>query len=241
MKLAKGIRSVSGSVQLEAKKARVVSRLSALKASAKITPAEVKKIDVARLSGESDATIDAVFKSYEDREPVILAGIMGSAKAETVSDLAQSIRMQQLEAETRANMSLKQATGGQAQSSGETDAERQASQVRMKRLSSLNDPEVNHMADGTDQGVPYDLAYGEICKMMDEGKGNEAKAAIKALLDKMASSKRMSSPTESVHLSRESEATISALAESVKCLQNQFEDLFRLVGSNLGVTASELE
>lgn len=72
-------RAADGGVRLA--RAQVMVRLSKLKADAKITPAEIKKIDVEKLAKLSSEARNAVLASYDSREPVIHIGTVGSVKA----------------------------------------------------------------------------------------------------------------------------------------------------------------
>lgn len=243
VKMAAGFKATAAGAQLAAKQAQLSARISGLRMSAKITPAEIKKIDLVKLSGENEATIQAIFKSYEDREPVILAGVIGSSKARTVGELTSEIRMSEIEMRARQNMPF---TGGAGKR-----AKMAAGKVG-KKLSSegLVDNDADPTADPSAQnpnkdpkdeltgGVQYDLAYAEICRLIDGGDPQAAKAAIAALLTKMKGGDQ----TKEESLSDgQSETKMSALAESFKTLHNQFEALVQMVGPKLGVETSEIE
>jgi hypothetical protein len=107
-KLSGGFAAKAASVRLAMRKNSIMSRLSALRSEAKITPAEMKKIDLARLASATDATIDAVLESYKQRQPVIHTGVFGTMKAETAAQLAAKLKnkeLSKLEAESRARFS----------------------------------------------------------------------------------------------------------------------------------------
>lgn len=196
-------------VHLARKKSELHIRLSKLKAEAKITPAEIKKVDLTKLAGESQATIDAVFKSYEDREPVILTGIYGSKKAANPGDVYKKAKLSALEAETRANMPfLKMAS-------------KTESQVKMSTLSDMVD---------TDQKPPvpqdYSMEYEEMNRLMDEGKIPEAKEKLKKLFE--AWGKHGMAEGESSH------QNMSALADSVKKMETEFAQLIELTAGLVG-------
>jgi len=224
LRMAKNMRTTSASVQLQARKANLTSRLSSLRASARITPAEFKKIDLVKLAKENDATVNAVFKTYEDREPVIMAQIMGTIRAETVSQLAEKLTESRLMAETAANMPF---TG----KAFLKEKEGKTPQVRMGM------PPVKEEASESLSSDACQMAYGEVCKMMDSGNVEAAKAALKAFMEKALSGNVGQVMSED---SNESKAQMSALADEVKTLHNQFEELVKLVGSNLGVESAEL-
>jgi hypothetical protein len=226
--LAKGMKAKSQGVQLAARKAQLGARLSGLRASAKITPAEIKKIDLDKLAAETDATVDAVFKTYESREPVILAGILGSAKATNLVELSKDLQAKKLEAETVSNMPfLKNA--------------RLSKDKKGAKLAEGTEVVVQPGAQAHVDTTPHthiDLAMGEIEKMLDNGDHNGAKTALRALSEKLKGGGMAAPGPESAPVG---EVSMSALAADIKTLHNQFEELVRLVGPNLGVEAAELE
>lgn len=196
-------------VHLARKKSELSVRLSKLKADAKVTPAEVKKIDLVKLAGETQATIDAVFKSYEDREPVIFTGIFGTKNAANPADVYKKAKLSSLEAETRANMPfLKMAS-------------KTENQVKMSTMSDMVE---------TDQKPPvpqdYNMEYEEMNRLMDEGKIPEAKEKLKKLFE--AWGKHGMAEGESSHQS------MSALADSVKKMETEFAQLIELTAGLVG-------
>jgi len=195
--------------QLAAKKGRILSRLSSLKASAKITPAEIKKIDVEKLASQGSETVDLVLKTYEDREPVIMTGALGSIKADELHRLSSEIRMSRLEAETRKNMSLLKHT------------------VKTKMQDGQAPEEVSIHVDTTPH-VHQEMAkcYGDVCKMMDEGKLAEAKELLKKYMMKPESEGRMDMV--------EHDKQMSALAEESIKMQNKFDELQKLAVTLVG-------
>ena len=195
--------------QLAAKKGRILSRLSSLKASAKITPAEIKKIDVEKLASQGSETVDLVLKTYEDREPVIMTGALGSIKADELHKLSSEIRMSRLEAETRKNMSLLKHT------------------VKTKMQEGQAPEEVSIHVDTTPH-VHQEMAkcYGDVCKMMDEGKLAEAKELLKKYMMKPESEGRMDMV--------EHDKQLSALAEESIKMQNKFDELQKLAVTLVG-------
>jgi len=93
-------------VRLALKTAFLKTRLSRLKAEAKLSPAELRKLDIVRLSASSNETIEAVLKTYEAREPVIHVGQYGTIKGMSASEIAKEVRLSNLESETRSNMTF---------------------------------------------------------------------------------------------------------------------------------------
>lgn len=224
IQLTKDMRKDTKEVRLQARKATVMTRLSALRASAKITPAEIKKIDMDKLAGANDATIDAVFKSYEDREPVIMTGVFGTAKAANLSAVVKQAKLKQLEEETRANMPSKRLS--------------KSDKAKDVRLSSEESMTITTAPVRSEVSMQYEGSYGEICKMMDEGRNEDAKLGLKAFMDQMLN--RNPEETGSTEPGK-MQTHMSALATRFDKLQNQFEELVSLVGPNLGVETSEIE
>lgn len=217
-KLSTDFRATTEAARLAASKGRIITRLSKLRAQAKITPAEVKKIDLVKLSASSQEAIDAVLHTYESREPVIHLGQMGTTKAENLSEHQAKTRMSRLEAETRANMPML------------------ARSDKGKRLAE---------GEGAPRGIPaidssppvpdtssYEADYGHICSMIDQGNAIGAKDFLKKLLEKIALGGQSDDFTESNTL--ETENQLSALAESVQKMQTQFDTLSKLASSLVG-------
>ena len=92
------------SFSLSLRKAKIGNTLARLKSEGRICPAEVKKIDIAKLAASTPETVDAVLATYEAREPIVHMGQYGTLKGLSAEDMANQIKMTELEAETRANM-----------------------------------------------------------------------------------------------------------------------------------------
>lgn len=208
-KLSSDFRSTSDGVQLAAKKGRITTRLAALRAEAKVTPAEIKKMDIDKLSKEPIATIEAVLKSYEDREPVIITGQFGSIKAEELHRLSTKTRVSQLEAETRANMSMLKST---------------VSKEDLTKLSK-EQPQVQTPIQGS---LEMEAVCDEVDKLLDDGKTKEAKLRVREILKTTLS---YGSSAQDKLSAIETEKQISALAETANKMQTQFEELQKLAAT----------
>lgn len=215
--LAGAFRKTGISASLDARKSGIAVRLSRLQADAKITPAEVKKVDVVKLAAATQETVDAVFKAYEDREPVILAGVFGTAKATNVAALAAELRGQKLEAETRSNMPFT-AKGEKKELSG-------------KRIDSLAVGKSTAAVEEVDTS-----SFEPVIALLDGGKAAEAKTELKKVVAKLSAGNYAGM----AGMPKETEAQLSTLAESVKSMQNQFDELIKLVGPVLGFDGSDL-
>lgn len=221
-RLSTDFRSSSENARLAATKGRIISRLSKLRAQAKITPAEIKKMDMTKLAASSSEAIEAVLASYESREPVLPVGQLGSTKAQSLSEHQAKTRMSRLEAETRANMPLL------------------ARMDQGKRLSEVpggagSPPPVVDASPSPPDLSSYEADYGHICSMIDQGNAIGAKDALKKLLEKVAVGASTDDFTESNTL--ETENQLSALAASVEKMQTQFDSLSKLASSIVNSSA----
>lgn len=222
VKLAKAIRSTNSELKMEAKKGSVLSRLSALRSQGKVSPAEIKKLDITKLAAYDESAIAAVMKTYEDREPVIDTAIHGTQKAVNLQKIAEKYKLARLELETRMNMPSKQKEAA----------------VKLSKLAEEEKKEMSRMETeihiDTTPHTHYDMSYEQLCKMMDEGKDKEeVKAAIKKMMEqgmKMGEGE-----------AKDGEKRMSALDEKLKTLQNQFQELISTVGDSFGIDSKELE
>lgn len=104
-RIAKRSKKARLSFQKNLKKTQISIRLSKLQSQGKVTPAEIKKMDIAELAKQDASTIKTILGTFENREPVIDPTIMGSATSVNLASLARNVRMQDLEKETRTHMS----------------------------------------------------------------------------------------------------------------------------------------
>lgn len=200
--LSTAFRSKVGTANLAISTGRINARLSRLRAEAKITPAEIKKIDVAKLAAASPETVDAVLKSYDDREPVVHLGMIGSTKATSISKAHNEVRMSALEAETRANMSLMRKTAASGDKAASTT------------LSQTARAEAEVVAN-------LDEEFSAIMKLMEGGKKEDARTRLSAYM-KAAAGGVVLMGNENL---AETEKQLSSLAETVVELQASFEGL----------------
>lgn len=226
-KLAAQMKDTQSKVQLAAKKGKLSVRLARLKADAKITPAELKKLSIDDLVKKSDEAVEAVLESFEKREPSLSVGLYGSVRAMTASQMHNSLkklRMSKLELETMLNMPSKR-------------------DEALKRLAALQEEEkeINVHIDNVPQGSHptemegFDLAYDEMKKLMDEGKIDDAKEKMKSY---MAGLMKTDKDTE-VGMG-EAEKEMSELAEEVKKMQTGFVDFVKLTAKSFGLEPSDL-
>lgn len=104
--LSGGFGAAAAGARLAARQGSILTRLSALRAEAKITPAEIKKLDIAKLSAQPESAIELVLKTFGDRDPQVLLGQYGSARDVQIGSVAAKAKADKLYEETRRNMSL---------------------------------------------------------------------------------------------------------------------------------------
>jgi hypothetical protein len=216
VKLAKDMRSGQATATLASKKLQISNRLARLRAGAKVTPAEIKKIDIAELSGKSDEALDLFFKGFEAREPQVLPGMAGTASGENIAAVARNKKISALAAQVRGDMPFMK-------------------QVDKNRLAEGDgEDKVNvHIdtAPHTDEMDDADMAAIE--KMMDEDVVR-AKQLLREYCKKFKS--RMTEGADSSELTEQQEKTSEELASELKKLQTHNEQLLKLVGELTGET-----
>lgn len=221
--LSKGLKASNTSIQLAARTATIGARLSKLRAEAKITPAEIKKIDMAKLAGATDEVVEATLSGYANRQPVIDTTTYGTQKSEEIAKLHSTYKAEKMLLETALNMPSKKKDAEARMKKMETD--------HSARLAALGADA--RMAASESAHAHYEM-HDEICKMMDEGRDNAAiKEKLKALMDSVS---KMSGTD-----SADTEKKMSALASEVKRLQTEITEVIALAGSALGVEPKELE
>lgn len=231
IKLAKGFKESGKKVQLAEKASKIHVRLTKLRADAKISPAEMKSINIDSLAEKSEEVIEAKLSSYESRQPVIDTGLVGSTKAMTPAQLAKAFKVDGLTAEevqTRLNMPSKR-------------------EGILKRLAEVGDEAKKHQEHREDDGAHLhdgdndeddkhlEAALTEYKKMSDEGKHDEAKEHLKSYMKKarakhLGEQGAVSDPTPAM----------SALAAEVKSMQNSFIEFVKLTAPAFGATVEEL-
>lgn len=210
-RLTAGFKKSREQATLLARKGKILTRLSRLRASAKITPAEIKKLDVEKMASNSPELIDAVLKSYEDREPVLLVGVYGSTNAEQLSAVKKKIRMSKLELETRKNMSMLQQTV-----------------QPMEGEQAAPDSVSIHVDTDPHDDAQMETHCAEIDKLMDEGKLDEAKKRMREYMRRhMGTYSAMSDGATT----EDTEKQMSALAETVEKMQTDYDQLVKLANS----------
>lgn len=212
-KLSTELVSGKEKVRLAAKKIKLQARLSALKASAKITPAEIKKIDLNELVTKSDESLEVAFSLYEKREPQVLIGMIGNANATKLSKVKEDkVRLAKLEIDARKNMgreipeSLKRLANGM-----EEEGSPDTVNVHID-----TDPHTDLAMEAAD--------WDEMKRLISEGKEDDAKSVMKRMMDKAMKKMSSTEVTESTETSKE----MAAVADEVKQMHSKVEEVVKL-------------
>lgn len=226
-KLTAGFKDSAGKARLQAATGKVITRLSRLRASGKVTPAEIKKMDIAKLAASPDKEIELVLGTYEAREPVIMAGQYGTVKGTDISQLTakqKQQKMTELEAQTRQNMSLLRGKGAETKLHGGAGGEHTEDEATPPAVTT------EHEHGHHDAMKHMEHEHEEIHKMYAAGLHHEAKERLKAYMAKHLAS--YSSHMEMSDVSNEeTEKHLSALAQSVEQMQAQFEEITKLAAT----------
>lgn len=223
--LSKGFKSTAATIQLASKKSAIAVRLSKLRADAKISPAEIKSLNLNEFASKDQKVIDEVLASYEKRENVIDVGLIGSTKAATPAQLAAFAKKNNLskeELQTRMNMPMK----------------REEALKQIKRLAEEGgvkeqEQPVDKLSQDSNDDGSFEKLWGDVKSMMDGGKHDDAKEHLRKHLASYGP--RMG---EGAQIDQTPE--MSALAEEVKKMQTSFEDIVKLAAPALGIKPEEL-
>lgn len=236
------LKSEQDAVRLAERKLDVAIRLSSLVSKGKVTPAEMKKIDMVKLASKGDEVVDAVMASYEDRQPVILMGQTGTTKAVEPGKLGAEIKRlkrQALEAEAKDNMPFtgtalaniarekkRLANDGGAMPTGSNVAH-MGEDIGGQMPGGSN---VEHMADkpeGVAEPSHYhglEADYETLHKMMEEGRHDEAKEHLKSIRAKHKQHLAEHGSEEAHHMSAIS-STLKEVKEAHKRLRAKLETI----------------
>ena len=196
----------TAAVRLALRKTNLAARFTRLRAQAKVTPAELKKIDFVKLAAANDVTIEAVVQSYENREPVIRTGQLGTIKAMSAAELSKKTQLTQLEQECRANMSTVRNNGVKLSSEG---TEQIGDRKPVEEVTLTGDS---------------DSAWTEIVKAMTAGDEEGAKNLFRAACKLNSGGDVAVDETEMASL-------MSAFAD----LESNFSSVVRLTSARMGV------
>lgn len=202
---------LSGATKL-LNRAKVQARLSALKATAKMTPAEIKKIDVDEVAAMREEDREKMFKLMEAREPVLFVGMLGTTKGVSLSKLNEQIKRlkeQELEDEMLefAPSTARMKKGTQA-ASGKSDEKKTDEKVA---LSALDPKNLDHVLKAIENSL-------------DQGKIEEAKRLSRGHFDSVAQLAQMEQDEimSSANTIKELESLVSDLAKEFRLMRKQF-------------------
>lgn len=220
VELRSGFAKTRASAKLAMKKHDIMVRCSALITTAKMLPAEYEKLNIEELSTKTDEVINARLQSYEDRPtPVVHLGQFGTMKGVNMAHITEKVKMSSIEAleeETRQNMPFKRLSG------------KKKGEVKLQE--GRQTPEEVNIHVDTAPHVDMETEYNEVCKMMDSDVG-QAKAALKKFMDKC---RKMTGDTAGP-LSEDGKKQMSALASDLKTMEDQFDEILKLVSPVIGI------
>lgn len=225
LKLSKGLKSTAQTVKLAAKKSAISVRLARLQAETKVTPAEIKALNIDEFAKKDEKVIEEVLSSYEKREPVIDVGLHGSTKASTPAQLASHLKKLNLtreELDARLNMPMK----------------RDEALKQLTKLAEGGEKEVTVHIDNVPQGEhsdqEFEQLWGDVKASLTGGKEDEAKERLKSYCSGLGQKMSGAEPVGS------STAEMTALAEEVKKMQTDFDEIVKLAAPALGIKTEEL-
>ena len=204
----KGFQSQAGNVRLALRTANIQSRFARLRSCAKVSPAELKKMDFVKLASANNETLEAVLKTYEDREPVIHVGQYGSLKATSASQIAKEVKLSSLEAETRANMSTLSGKKG----------------AKTKLSSEPFETSNNNKVEDEQLVGDHTALWSEIVKAVKEGNEDGGKALF------VKACRMVTGDNVSID-----ETSMAALMSSFASLEDNFSSVVRLSAETSGI------
>jgi hypothetical protein len=220
--LAKSIRSGVSSGRLAAREQMITAKVARLRAGAKMTPAEQKKIDLAALSKSSDSELEAFFKGYEIREDVIDSRFHGTTKALSLANLQKfsaDTRLKVLEAEARMS------------GIGAPMTDDQRKDMAAAESLPMSDPQ---KAAGAEGGWEHMMKH--LAGLLGE---HQFKDAVLEHVKKMMDMKHLGEMAP--EHAENTEKQMSALVKEYNKLQTEVQDLTAMVGEAFGIQKTELE
>jgi hypothetical protein len=174
--LSAGLTATSSKVKLAAKKAAVTARLSSLMKAGKLTPAEFKKMSIAKLAAMPDEAMNTVVETFEAREPQVTPGQRGTSDAVPFTDLAKGMKKKQvknLKSETIKD--LKKLTGGKIRLKGGDD-EMEDDQDESRAEMAVGEGKDEHAVPGEEaDGKEIKAHLEEMGKHLENGDIEQAK------------------------------------------------------------------
>lgn len=178
-------------IELTKRTTNVSSRFSKLVADKKMTPAELKKVDVARLSKLAPEDFESLMHVYEARESVVKSGQQGSTSASNFSDIgtknSEDREVARLKSAVKKSMKLSGTKFKDKEDEDEKHLEADDKKDDEKKLEASD--EVSSPADGVDQqddsGVKNEIE--SVMQMVEENSAQIARVAsmVDAIIDEM--------------------------------------------------------
>lgn len=225
--LSKSMKAGTDKVKLAAKKSSIGVRLARLQSRTKITPAEIKSLNLDEFAKKDDKVIEEVLASYEKREPVIDVGLHGSTKGATPAQMAAHMKKSTFineELQTRLNMPLKRA-----------DALKEVARLSEEAVDKGDKENVDNLSHGKETDEDFEKLWGDVKASLSSGQEDGAKERLKSYL--AGYGQKMSTSDAPVGNSTEE---MSALADEVKKMQTSFDDIVKLAAPALGIKLEEL-
>jgi hypothetical protein len=220
VKLAGEIKGGFSNVRLAQKKVAISTRLSKLRAAAKVTPAEIKKINLSELAGKSDDALESYFKAFEVREPQVMVGMVGDRNASEGAEVAKKQRLAAMQNTVLQGMPfMSQVIKNKRLAEGEQEGSQDSVSIHVD-----TDPHTDMMED--------DEHMSAIEKMMDEDMAR-AKQMFREYCKKMKSRMTDSGTND---MGEGGEKAVEELASEMKKMHTQNEQLLELVAKLTGET-----
>lgn len=198
------------SIRLAEKKASIGVRLSRLRASGKITPAEIKKMDLDGMAGKSDDVVNAVLESYEQRQPVIDPRVYGSINADNAAEIVRRVQFAKKEKEVFGRMAARNPTM------------KKAAESRLSETSDEEEIAENIRTQVDERQALSETEMGElqiIHRCLEEGKSDEAKMKLGEYLARVKTRLESGTPADDGQ-----EHHLAALAAARKEVETLFSE-----------------
>lgn len=209
-KLSTDFRAHAATARLAAKKGHIQVRLSKLRSEAKVTPAEIKKMDLVKLAASSDEVIEATLNSFNNRQPVVQIGQLGSSRETSFGEAGKQSRLSALETRLKSKMSLFAGSEGK-----KTNLEGAVDVYDQTGLAPSG-------------GVSFQDEVKKIFLMIDQGNGEGAKNAIQELVVKLAGGIEIAENSNELGGHEEH---LTALSKAVDKMSEEHEQVLKLVAS----------
>lgn len=228
--LAGKIKTSNTKIQLEAKKAKLSARLSSLRKEGKISPAELKCFNIDEMASLDDKSADVMFNTLSKLSKRIDFEFKGTVEAEDISQVSavsKQLRLKRLEIETRLNMPSK---AKKAKEELKALIEEEKHLAKKMGETEIHIDTTPH--EHNDIHASADEEMSKMCALMDEGKKDDFKKALKSFMDRCRAKHMTTGESD--------EKRMSSIAKDIQTLQNDYKELVSLVGESFGVKSEDL-